>query len=110
MAQAKKSKQTKAKQKPNKAAGKGAHWTKMETAMMLALLKKDNSAVEIAKKLGRPLKSVESKIYRERQKQPAAQEPVQEAVVEKPVEEPVEAPKPVSKWEAFFNWLLGSGK
>jgi hypothetical protein len=109
MTKAKKSKQTKAKKQPNKAAGKGAHWTKMEVAMMLALLKKDNSAVEIAKKLDRPLKSVESKIYRERKK-PVEVKPAPELVVEKPVEEPVETPKPVSKWEAFFNWLLGTGK
>lgn len=109
MAQAKKSKQTKAKKKPNKAAGKGAHWTKMETAMMLALLGKGNSASDIAKKLSRPLKSVESKIYRERKK-PVKAKPAPELVVEKPVEKPVEAPKPVSKWEAFFNWLLGTGK
>ena len=109
MAQAKKSKQTKAKKKPNKAAGKGAHWTKMETAMLMALLEKGNSAADIAKKLSRPLNSVESKIYRERKKT-VAPEPVQEPVVEKPVEKPVEAPTPVSKWEKFFNWLLGSGK
>ena len=102
MAQAKKSKQTKAKKKPNKAAGKGAHWTKMETAMMLALLDKGNSAADIAKKLSRPLKSVESKIYRERKK------PAPNFV--KPVEKPVEVSQPVSKWEKFFNWLLGTGK
>ena len=113
MAQAKKSKQTKAKKKPNKAAGKGTHWTKMEVAMLMALLEKGNSAADIAKKLSRPLNSVESKIYRERKK-PVEVKPAPKLVVEKPVEKlvekPVEAPKPVSKWEKFFNWLLGSGK
>ena len=109
MAQAKKSKQTKAKKKPNKAAGKGAHWTKMEVAMLMALLEKGNSAADIAKKLSRPLNSVEGKIYRERKK-PVEVKPAPKPVAEKPVEKPVEAPKPVSKWEAFFNWLLGSGK
>lgn len=109
MAQAKKSKQTKAKKKPNKSAEKGAHWTKMEVAMLMAMLEKGNSATDIAKKLSRPLKSVESKIYRERKK-PVEVKPAPRLVVENPVEKPVEAPKPVSKWEKFFNWLLGSGK
>jgi len=109
MTKAKKSKQSKSKKTPNKAAGKGVHWTKMETAMLMALLEKGNSAAEIAEKLSRPLNSVESKIYRERKK-PVEQKPARKPVAAKPVEKPVETPQPVSKWEAFFNWLLGTGK
>lgn len=96
-----KSKQTKAKKKNVKKVEKGAHWSKAEIATMIDLLEKKVTAAEIAVKLKRPLKSIESKIYRERKKGP---------ITEKLFEEPVEEPKSESKWQEFFNWVLRTGK
>lgn len=101
MATAKQSKQTKAKKVTNKKREKGAHWSKSEITTMLLLLEKDATAAEIAVKLKRPLKSIESKIYRERKKG---------TISEELLKEPVEEPKSKSKWQEFFNWVLRTGK
>lgn len=105
MTKVKKPKQTKANQETVKKKEKGAHWSKTEIATMLELLEKNVTAAEIAVKLKRPQKSIESKIYRERKKGA-----ISEKLFEEPVEELVEEPKLESKWQEFFNWVLRTGK
>ena len=105
MTKVKKPKQTKSNQQAVKKREKGAHWTKTEITTMVLLLEKDVTAAEIAVKLNRPLKSIESKIYRERKKGTIAEKPLEESI-----EQPVEEPKLESKWQEFFNWVLRTGK
>ena len=105
MTKVKKPKQTKANQETVKKKEKGAHWSKTEIATMLKLLEKNVTAAEIAVKLNRPQKSIESKIYRERKKGT-----IPEKLFEEPVEELVEEQKLESKWQEFFNWVLRTGK
>ena len=115
MAKAKKSKQTKAKKKPAKTAGKGVHWTKEEVTTLMAFVEKGMSLADIAQNLGRPPKSVENKIYRERKNAPKTKK--KKAVkdtnvlkVVETVEQPTETAVPPNKLKAFFRWLLGIGK
>ena len=132
MAKAKRSKQTKAKKKPVKPAGKGVHWTKEEVVTLMAFVEKGLSFAQIAQNLNRPRKSVESKIYRERlvQRQKAntpkivKQVPkkkaikdtqalkVQESVlsVQETNEEKVDNLVPPNKFKTFIRWLLGIRK
>ena len=122
MARAKKSKQTKAKKKPAKPAGKGVHWTKEEVETLMVFLESGMSVPDIAQNLKRPEKSVESKIYRERKNVPKRQKKkaVKDTNVLKVSEsnlqileafkEPDEAAVPPNKFKAFFRWLLGIGK
>lgn len=100
-----KSKQTKAKKKTNKKAGKGAHWSKIEIATMLELLKKGVTVAEISIKLNRSRKSIENKIYRERK-----DETIIEEFLKEPAETIAEEPKSESQWQKFFNWVLRIGK
>ena len=118
-----KAKQTKAKKKSKKKEpGKGVHWSKEEVDTLMALIEKDMSVADIAQNLGRPKKSVENKIYRERRKQEKnapkilrKEHPkktvvplfdVQETQVLH-VESAVEDTVPTSKLKAFWLWLLG---
>mgnify|MGYP003309386162 CR=1 FL=1 len=113
-----KAKQTKAKKKPKKKEpGKGVHWSKEEVDTLMVLVEKDMSVADIAQNLGRPKKSVENKIYRERRKQEKnaskilrKEHPKKTAVQETQVlhvESAVEDTVPTSKLKAFWLWLLG---
>lgn len=126
MAKAKTSKQIKAKKKPAKLAGKGVHWTKEEVTTLMAFVEKGMSLAEIAQNLGRPPKSVENKIYRERKnasktlRKNHKKKTVKDTSVLKvsdsnvkileAFKEPDETAVPPNKFKAFFRWLLGIGK